>query len=372
MAARVGSAWAEMNCILNPKLEASTSFRVTDGPPPTYTVPAPFDLQLYLTRLPDGTVGSYPSPSQSAAMIKFIHQHDRTASGNITELTSEFLTRIQVVPCIIGLLYEAKQLVGTIFTFLFRTAMASHTESETAPTAYTTLLCVDRAYRERGLAMILIRATTVVMYQTYGSNDGYYLTATSHHPIHNPIQAWYRPVNVRRAIQAGFDLPTFVKPGDRGRPLARQELAYRISKPSVLPVRARVEDYDLVLALLRKGQFYLAPSQPEYVGLLQAFDCYLIGKRKLLLLFPMTTVIGETSKRVRNAQIAVMIGDALSEALWIAQEDKYDLVYGWLVGEMTRPRIEAIKGLVASGSPALEFYNFRAPILNAEMMVPIF
>jgi hypothetical protein len=304
-------------------------------------------------------------------MIQFLKIHDRTASGNTTELTPEMLARIKLTPCLIGLLYDPDQLIGTIFTFMFQTSHIS-TPDTTAWTAYTTLLCVHNSYRDRGLAMILIRATTIAIYTEYGSNDGYYLTAEIHHPIHNKIEAWYRPVNVKRALAAGFELPTFQRPGARGSTLARQELAYRIPKPPHEPLKAGPSDYGRVLKLLRQGSFFLAPTYDQYIDLTQAFDIYIVGTTKLLILFPMTTLIGETGRRVRNLQVALMIGDALGEALWIAQIHKYDLVYGWCVGAMTGARIDAIKGLVALGSPVLEFYNIREPIPNSELRIPIF
>ena len=76
--------------------------------------------------------------------------------------------------------------------------------------------------------MILIRAVMKEGYTRYGINHGYYMTFAPRHSISNEIKSWYRPINIKKATDAGFTLQTFSAKGDRLPSATRQRLAYHI------------------------------------------------------------------------------------------------------------------------------------------------
>ena len=197
------------------------------------------------------------------------------------------------------------------------------------------------------------------------------MTFTSHHGFKNTLKSWYRPIDLKTAAEAHFTLATFSNPKDRNK-LLLKKMGYYIKQPKVLPRKAEIEDYELVRKILRRGDLYLNPSPQEYQNLLRCFDWYLVDSDKLFVLFPITSVIASSNKRVHNTVVTLMIGDALDSALWIAKREKYDLLYGWCGSEITEERITAIRGHITVSSTFLEFYNTKTPIPNEGLMVHIF
>jgi hypothetical protein len=67
-----------------------------------------------------------------------------------------------------------------------------------------------------------------------------------------------------------------------------------------------------------------------------------------------------------------MEGDILPQALWIANEKGYDLLYGWCSSDVTSEKVISIRGLITTAKSYLELYNTKKIINNNDMMVPIF
>lgn len=322
----------------------------------------------------DGQGGSTPDEATKLRIMDFIRVNDCTDSGNVTELSRESLDRLFSTPSVMAVLLNSLEdkIIGTMISPIFRAQYGDFSFL----TSYTTFLCVDKNYREKGLAMILIRAVMKEGYTRYGINHGYYMTFTPHHSISNEIKSWYRPINIKKASEAGFTLQTFSAKGDRGNSSTRQRLAYYVPKPSTIPVKATSHSYELVMKIFRQGrnsgQLYLTPTKQEFDWLCNCFDIYTVGTDSLFMLFPMTSIISSTGKRVRNAQVALMIGNVLPHALWIASENKYDLLYGWCGGDITKEKVVAVKGLITVAKSFVELYNSKFNIPNNNMLVPLF
>jgi ribosomal protein S18 acetylase RimI-like enzyme len=368
--------WSQMNCPLNSSLiernEIESTFYISKKPPPDFILPSGITCSIYHPLCLDGQIGPTPDKEIKQQIMNFIRENDCTESGNITELSLESLERLLSTPSVMALLINNNnnnKIIGTMISPIFR---ANYRGSFEFLTSYTTFLCVDKEFRDKGLAMALIRAVMIEGYNRYGINHGYYMTFTSHHNINNEIKSWYRPINVKRAGEAGFTLQNFVKKGDRGSAATRQRLAYHVGKPKILPTKVSSESYDIILNILKTGDLYLTPTRQEFEWLCKCFDIYMVGTDSLFMLFPMTSLISSTGKRVRNAQLALMIGDVLSQALWIANENGYDLLYGWCGGDITSERVSNIRGLITVAKSYLELYNTQFSIPNNKMMVPIF
>ena len=339
----------------------------------------------------NGTPGTPINNAIKTAIMEFIKLHDCTDSGNITELAPESLERFLSVPCYVGILRQKEKIIGTMFTVLLRVGFRQETNSGELQhesvkeieilTSYTTFLCIDKSFRDKGLAMALIRSIMKAGETQYGSRSGYYMTYETHHTINNKIESWYRPLNVKRAVDCGFVLESFARKGDRVAAI-RQKMAYHIPKPSIIPRKVNVNDYRKVLPILKRGRLYLNPTLKEFGFLCKCFDIYIverslkaannIGSDGLFMLFPMTSVISSTKKRVYNAQLAYMIGDLLPSALWVANNEEYDLMYGWCGGDITVDRVRSVRGLITTAASYVEFYNVRELIPNNQLMLPLF
>lgn len=363
-----------MNCLLNPSLKDpldSSEFYITERAPPNLILPSNIHCITYHPLHLDGQIGDTPNNTIKDKIIEFIRINDCTESGNVTELSNESLERLFSTPTVMAVLFQDTEVIGTMISPIFRV------QYENFPfiTSYTTFLCIDKKYRDQGLAMSLIRAVMKEGYNRYGINHGYYMTFEPHHSVHNEIKSWYRPLNIKRSLDAGFTLQTFPDRSKGGNSSTRQRLAYHIPKPSVLPIKAVPESYDIIIQILSSRKcngLYLTPTKQELQWLCRCFDIYTVGTDSLFMLFPMTSLISSTGKRVRNAQVALMIGNVLPHALWIANENKYDLLYGWCVGDITEERVTNIRGLITISHSYLELYNSRHNIPINNMLVPIF
>lgn len=315
----------------------------------------------------NGKHGPIPDEQTKSRIINFIKINDCTGSGNVTELSSESLERLLSTPNILAVLIKNNNIIGTMISPIFRAKYKDFS----LLTSYTTFLCVDKKHREQGLAMTLIRAVMKEAHSRYNLCHGYYMSSTPHHNIHNEIKSWYRPINIKKSGEAGFTMKSF-KNDRGGSSTTKQRLAYHVSKPSILPIKASPLFYELILRILQKGDLYLTPTYQEFEWLCKCFDIYTVNNDSMFMLFPMVSFISSTGKRVRNAQVALMIGDVLSHALWVANDNKYDLLYGWCAGDITEDRVSNIKGLITTDKSCLEFYNTRIAIPNNNIMVPIF
>jgi hypothetical protein len=294
-------------------------------------------------------------------IMEFIRTHDVTDSGNVTELSSDNCTRLLSGPTVVAVVTRNNNIIGTMFSLPLRVQHHEHTFLS----SYTTFLCVAAPERESGLAMVLIRAVMKFGYDWYGINHGYYMTATPHHPISSPLKSWYRPINLKQARAAGFTLQPFAT-------AERERMAYHIGKPKILPLKGGGRDYQAVVPFLHTGELHLAPTHSEWIQLCECFDVYVVPGRGLFMLFPLLAHISEKHKVVRIAQLALMIGDVLPQALWIAGTQHYDLLYGRYCGDITVARVTQIRGQTTASTESVEFYNTRTIIGNAQLMVPIF
>lgn len=372
--------WVQMNSVLNHRLETNSepdTFYISEKAPPKFILPDGVQYFIYHPLHLDGQIGKIPSESIKNKIMEFIRVNDCTDSGNITELSRESLDRFLSTPVFIAILMKDDNVIGTMITPIFRVQYKNFNFLS----SYTTFLCVDKLYRNSGLAMILIRAVMKEGYNKYKMCHGYYMTSQQHHSVCNEIKSWYRPINIGNAKAAGFSLHTYQNQDVRGKFLEsdrRQRIAYSISKPKILPMKVTVEtqeSYDLILKIFQtstEDNFYLTPTWQELKWLCNCFDIYTVGNDSLFMLFPMTSLISQTRKRVRNAQVALMIGDVLHHALWAAYQSGYDLLYGWCGGDITHERINNIRGIITVARSYLEFYNTKAQICNNNMSTPIF
>lgn len=371
-----GMHWNQMNCILNKKLDNTiinsekSQFYISENPPPDYISPDGITLKTYHPINLNGDICDTIDDDIINKIIKFIGVNDVTGTGNITELSKESLDRFMSIPCVIGILFNSdNNIIGTMISVILRVRY----NNIDLLTSYTTFLCIDKLNRTNGLAMILIRGIMKEGYIRYGINHGYYMTTNVHHKINYEIKSWYRPINVQKASASGFTLATFERKGDRNM-LSRQKSGYHISKPKNIPVKVDYESYDRVINILRQSQnnLYLIPTLNEYKNLCKCFDIYVVNNNYLFMLFPMDSIISETGKRVHNAQLALMIGNVLQEALWIAKQNNYDLLYGYCFGDIKQEDIKNIKGHITNSTTFLEFYNTKNNIDNDNLFVPIF
>ena len=362
--------WSELNCLSNPQIPrvSPSNFYISENASAELILPKNITCEVYHPVTCDSSPPVLTDVATVMAIREFIRKNDCIDNQNTTEFSIDSFNRFISMPCFVGILFNSdRSILGTIFTMILR---AYHPKQGEFLTSYTTFLCVERTHREKGLAMILIRAIMKEGERRYNMCHGYYMTPNVHHSINSPLQPWYRPLNVKRALDSGFTLEAFEKKGDRS--TARQKLAYHVRKPNILPRKVKPQDYERVLSILQKGKIYLKPSAEEFPRLMICFDIYIVGNDSLFMLFPMSSIISSTGKQINNAQLALMIGDVFHQALWVANAEKYDLLYGWCAGDITSEIVKRERGLITQQKTYLEFYNTAEIIPNESFSLPLF
>lgn len=353
--------WSQMNCPLNPHATDGESLYCSAAPPPSYTLPDDCTCTIYHPCTLDARPGIALSQAMQERIMAFINTHDVTDSGNVTQLVPRNFERLLTAPTVIGVVQRDTTIIGTMFSLPLRVRY----QDTTLLSSYTTFLCVSKEERASGLAMVLIRAVMQLGYQWYGINHGYYMTATPHHPIATPLKSWYRPINLKHCKASGFTLQPFAT-------VDHERRAYHVGRPRIMPLNATSRDYQAILPLLQSGDFHLAPTQSEWSQLCECFDCYVVPGKGVFFLFPLRVHMSERHKTVNIAQLALMVGDVLPQALWIADQQHYDLLYGRYYGAITESRVAQIRGQTTAAQEVVEFYNTRMAIAGAQMAVPIF
>lgn len=353
--------WAQMNCPLNEEMTPGFGLYCSSAPPPDYVLEPDCTCTVYHPTTLDDRPGIAIDLATRESIMAFIEQHDVTSSGNVTELSHENFTRLLLAPTVLAVVRRDHNIIGTMFSLPLR---LKH-DKKNMLSSYTTFLCVAQSQRTSGLAMVLIRAVMKFGYEWYGINHGYYMTPEVHHPIHNLVKSWYRPINLKRSREAGFALQPFAT-------VDHERRAYHIGTPKLIPIKASAREYELVLTLLRTHELRLAPTHYEWSQLCDCFDIYIVPNRGLFMLFPLSVYVAETGKKVRIAQLALMVGEVLVQALFVAGRDKYDLLYGRYVGDVTVSRVAQIRGQTTVSNEYLEFYNTRTIIPNDQLALPIF
>lgn len=288
-----------------------------------------------------------PNDQMKINIVHFINEHNCTKDGNITELSLISLNKLLNTKMILSILIKYGVIIGTILSILFNA-------NNNLLTSYTTFLCIHKQYRNQGFALKLINITK----EKCNNYSGYYIN----HRINNEIKSWYRPINIKHCHSAGFMLY-----GDK----TRQRLMYHVSKPSLIPIKVTIDDYDKVFNRLQKGQLHLSPTFEEYEQLTRCFDIY-ISNNGLFMLFPMDIFISKSGKKVKNAHLALMIGDVLSEVLWVVSGAGYDLLYGWCAGDVTEEKVNRVRGCITASNMHLSYYNINNNVTNDQMYLPIF
>lgn len=317
---------------------STPEFYISTQAPPGYTLPPNITCVVYSRE--------NPLPRDYFRLLeRFTHEHNCTSSGNITELSLESLERFTCMPYACAVLSTAQEIVGLMIAVILRAAHGT----QDILTSYNTFLCVHTDYRSQSFAMILIRAIMLYGHE-HGVIHGYYLADNKHHTNNHALGSWYRVVNMAAAKSAGYTL--LVNPQLSA---TAQRLTYHIPKPEILPRAAT--NFRAVNALLKRGKFHLRFTESEYRDVVRCFDVYCVSDRGLFMLFPITVTIRDSGKTVRNAHLALMIGDVFDQALWVCKEQNYCVLYGWYHGDITIQRVQERKGLTTVMSANFEVYN---------------
>ena len=350
----MNSFWRNMFCPLNPMYETESDFILDKNEPPIIHNPENLKVSYY-QQLPKKYVN---------ILTTFMAENDCTITGNTTEITPDLIQRYNLSKSLYVLMHEemsSDRLVGVIIGLnmpVFHEVLFSG--------AYATFLCVHRNYRQHGYARILIQHLSYYAYLLYHNVFGYYITTEKHHTVNTEVLSWYRPINIDKLKSAKYTL----------QPHEHQKLWYVVPpcQETVITASASAGDYERVSFLLKKGEIYLNLKKKDYLKLLEMFDIFLIGD-VVLLMIPMNATVNGIL--IRQYHLALMIGNkdgrsSLDKAIYLASQQRYDVVTGWCCGDVTEADVRQEKGLITVVKAYLECYNSSKMIAPADWFLPIF
>ena len=105
-----------MNCPLNLTIESlGNSFYISEKEPPDFILPPHVQSIIYHPCCMNNETSSSPDEVTIDRIIQFIRTHDRTGSGNITELSRKSLNRLFSTPCVM----KDDEIIGTMLIIPF-------------------------------------------------------------------------------------------------------------------------------------------------------------------------------------------------------------------------------------------------------------
>jgi hypothetical protein len=290
--------------------------------------------------------------------ILFVNTYNHVHGCNITRINREIFDNIRTIESGLTILLLDEMLIGTIITLIYPFCY----KDIDARTSYTTYLCIHPKFRNHGLAMALIRSSINIGATRAEYYHGYYLTPEPHWEPKRKMESWYRPINVKAALKAGFQMDTFNR-GQKNVSLKRLGLIYYVKEPnsSCVPVDP-VGDYTDAVKALKQKNFYMAPSMEEWQGMCRLYDIYRVVDDFFFLFITEVEVI-DTKEIVNNAYLALATSpDLLQHALWVSKQRECVLLCGLYFGYITHDKVFDDKGSTTTAESYLEMYNCRKEI----------
>jgi len=154
-------------------------------------------------------------------------------------------------------------------------------------------------------------------------------------------------------------------------PRDHQKLWYVVPtcQETIITASASDIDYERVSFLLKKGEIYLTLKKKDYLKLLEMFDIFLVDD-VVLLMIPITATVNGII--IRQYHLALMSGKGLDKALYLASQQRYDILTGWCCGDVTEADVIQEKGLITVVTAYLECYNASKMIAPADWFLPFF
>jgi hypothetical protein len=324
-----------------------------DNIPPEIKLPAGITYKDYY--LPDDDV-----PVEVLdEIVTFTNEHNYVHGGNITRLSREILEKWVKVYGGLTILRMGKMLIGTMLSLVYNFKY----KETTGNTSYTTYLCVHSKFRGHSLAMALIRSNLRIASLRANTFHGCYLTPESHWKPERKMGAWYRPIDLSKAEDAGFQINPFTRKNEKPNK-KRINMIYCIREPQEKCQLVDVDqDYqDFIKAFNKPNSFCFAPTFEQWKGVCSFYKTYRIGD-DFFGLFITDIEVADTHKIVTNSYLAFASSPkVLNHALLMSKELNCVLMCGLYFGCITKSEIETIRGSTTTAECFLEMYNCREDV----------
>jgi hypothetical protein len=246
-----------------------------------------------------------------------------------------------------------------------------HPNKKTVLFGYTNFLCSNTETREKSLAINSVRATLEYGYK-FGVQFGYYLTTKPITATALKISPWFRPINSKNAIAAGFKITES----------KHNHLIYSNNLPNdysyALATASDLKHYNKFIG---SKKIYWNPSKEYWNLYLSIFNVIIIKYKDEIvgLASIVTTAINMSStNKIINTGVlmwCVGISEHLSKTLKCVcnycNDNKINVLYGYTIGDVTT---EIHSSINSFNTPEmyLEFYNTNIKYTMSEILLPLY
>lgn len=297
---------------------------------------------------------------------------------------------------------EAGEIIGTIAaTYLdFQLGQGSECPQKSG---YISLLCVHPDYRNKGVAMKLIRLLMQSGHEREMRN-GYYLTFRPQHRCSLILQGWYRPVIFERALEDGFGIPGYTEKHSesanrhdrKSKEALRIKLRYKSNMPSGYDVEKTEKNTDMFdicihfLSSLLDTQYKdetvsLDMSRKTLSSFCDLYDVLTISKNysvAAVVIVRCYNVRIKSTLRVSSVghvcMLEMMQGEELSTILnsvvayYSSKKGKtVTVLYGYYLGRMTEFAMKSWNHVRTSKQPTVEMYNSDIALDHENFRLPV-
>lgn len=323
----------------------------------------------------------------------FIRDQNKMASGNYTLLPKSEIERYLRIEtyCVLMRGEGNSKLYGTIFSIPFpiRCSLSAgiiekeeYTKNIVVTHGCTTFLNMNSKIRKLGLSMHLIRELSL-----YGHENNIYCSyqLTPFKLCENSfeVSAWYRPINLIKALSLGFPFKGF----NELNKLMKNKMAYKCKTPKGYNIkRVLNKNKDKALSfykqLVEDKKFVFYPSDEYFFKWIQEFPTYLVQKDKLNVgIYSLKSVyckMGETDLDGTLCLPAFFnsIPEEKSKVLKClistAEERQFDVLYLHSVGDLDPETLKSANSTELPNKSWFSLYNNSIILKPEDIHVPLF
>lgn len=355
--------------------------------------PVPFP-ENYATDLKDKTQPmSKLSKEEKDELIKFINaNYQMDQDDNIETIDADLLQRFENVngQIIITRYTKTGRIMGCMFSVVTPLRANLNGElTEIAKHGYTTFMTVHKKLRKKGVCMMLIRGMVKYGYKDLGDVFcGYHLVPSAHTTTPVTVKSWFRPINLKKSRETGFQYKTFKTAKDRSD--FRDKFYYRIPKlgENVQCVKIKsncknfTEIYQKFLEMMSRKKLHYIPTESDFMEWCKNFDTHYVeicGNIAAVFTVRKSEPFIVSTSKLANMALLILFCSADAESadvaykclLKVVDEAKYDVLYGYELGDLTLDIAAQYHAGETSSNLYLEFYNNGLDLKPSEVMIPL-
>ena len=348
-------------------------------------------------------------PNDISSIIDFISTNNISASGNITLLSTSDLKKLQKLNLSSIILTlkssninnenavnnennENTVIIGLVLSISLPISVNG---TEQKSFGYTTFLNINKNYRNKQITSVLIKNLIDV---NYAKNifHGYQITSFPLNKNSLKINIYYRPINLKNSLLAGFIYPGFNNISE----FNKHRIFYKSKSPDKFLIK-QIKPSNLNLvhqcytfyshSIKNKDtqnkdtnqnnkKFTFSPDENFFRNWITLYDSYIVqnAKHEIVGIFSVgslscKTLLGNSI----NLAIPYLFSSTDSVTtlkcfLYIAEQKDYDVFYCHSIGDLSDTVLKTVSCIQADRSCYFSLYNSDIQLSPSDLYIPLF